>query len=45
MIAGGWAYVWGAYAVAIGALLALTLFVTLSLARWSNRARELERRK
>jgi hypothetical protein len=44
MIEGGWAYIWIAYALALIALGALTLIVTLRLAHWSKRARELERR-
>ena len=45
MIAGGWAYIWGAYGVTLSALLALTLVVTLRLAHWSRRAREVEKRR
>jgi hypothetical protein len=41
----GWPYIWSAYALALGALVVLTLAVTLRLAAWSKRARELERRK
>lgn len=44
MIDGGWAYIWGAYGVALAALVVLTLVVVLRLAHWSKRARELERR-
>ena len=44
MIEDGWAYIWGAYALAIGALAVLALVVMLRLAQWSRRARELERR-
>ncbi|HJS80307.1 MAG TPA: heme exporter protein CcmD [Vitreimonas sp.] len=44
MIEDGWAYIWGAYALAIGALALLTCIVMLRLAHWSRRARELERR-
>lgn len=40
MIEGGWAFVWSAYALACGALLVLTLSVTLRLAHWAKRARE-----
>lgn len=45
MITGGWAYIWGAYGVALSALLALTLIVSLRLAQWSKRARALEKRR
>lgn len=45
MIEGGWAYIWGAYGVALVALVALTLMVTLRLAQWSKRARALEKRR
>ncbi len=44
MIEGGWEYVWSAYALALGGLVVLTLAVTLGLARWAKRARDLERR-
>lgn len=40
MIEGGWSYIWSAYALAIGALVVLTLIVTLRLAHWAKRARE-----
>lgn len=43
MIEGGWGYIWGAYALALGALIVLAIIVTLRLAHWSRRARELER--
>lgn len=45
MITGGWAYIVGAYGVAVSALIVLTLVVTLRLAQWSKRARELEKRR
>jgi len=44
MIDGGWAYVWGAYGVALAALVLLTIAVVARLAHWSKRARELEQR-
>jgi hypothetical protein len=44
MIGGGWAFIWGAYGVALSAIVVLTLAVVLRLVHWSKRARELERR-
>jgi len=44
MIESGWAYIWGAYALALVTLLVLTLVVMLRLAHWSKRARSLERK-
>lgn len=44
MIDGGWGYIWGAFGVALAALIVLTLAVVLRLAHWSKRARGLERR-
>jgi heme exporter protein D len=44
MIEGGWPFIWGAYAVALIALVVLTLVVVLRLTYWSRQARELERR-
>jgi heme exporter protein D len=44
MIEGGWAYIWGAYGLALAALVVLTLAVVLRLAHWSTRARGLERK-
>jgi heme exporter protein CcmD len=43
MIEGGWAYVWAAYALALGALGVLALLVLLRLRHWAKRARELDR--
>ena len=44
MIEGGWAYIWGAYGLALGVLIVLALVVALRLEHWSKRACELERR-
>ena len=43
MIEGGWAYVYPAYAVAVGALVALAAVVLLRLRHWAKRAKELPR--
>lgn len=40
MIEGGWAYVWGAYGLAVAALVALSVMVALRLAYWAKRAKE-----
>jgi heme exporter protein D len=45
MIEGGWAYIWPAYAIALGAIAVLTLVVVIRLQTWSRRARELDQRK
>jgi hypothetical protein len=45
MIEGGWAYIWAAYAVALGALAALALVVTSRLAHWARAARALTERE
>lgn len=45
MIEGGWAHVWGAYAVALIALAVLSVTTILRLAHWSRQARALEQRK
>lgn len=44
MIEGGWAYIWPAYAVTLGALLVLTLVVVLRLRHWAERARKLDQK-
>jgi heme exporter protein CcmD len=44
MIEGGWAFVWGAYGVTLGALVVMALVIVLRLSYWSKRVRELERR-
>ena len=45
MIEGGWNFVWGAYAVALGALGVLTIVVVAQLRTWSRRARDLDQPK
>jgi len=45
MIEGGWSFVWPAYAIALGAIAALTVIVLLRLRLWSRRARELDKPK
>jgi hypothetical protein len=45
MIEGGWAYIWPAYAIALGAIGALTVIVLLRLHVWSRRARALDKPK
>lgn len=45
MIQGGWEYIWPAYAVALGALVALSVIVLARLVAWSRRARDLDRSK
>lgn len=42
MIAGGWSYVWAAYAVTAGGLAALALIIVVRARRWAQRARELD---
>jgi|CXWL01.1.fsa_nt_gi hypothetical protein len=44
MIEGGWAYVYAAYAVALGGLAALTLIFVLRAIRWAREAKKLEER-
>ncbi len=43
MIAGGWAYVYAAYAVAGLALGGLVIWVALRARYWANEARKLEK--
>jgi hypothetical protein len=43
MIEGGWAYIWGAYALALTALGVLAVVVIWRLKYWSRRAKALER--
>jgi heme exporter protein D len=38
MIEGGWPYIWGAYGVALVALVVLTVAVLVRLAHWAGRA-------
>lgn len=45
MIEGGWSYVAGAYALAIGALAVLALLVFVRSLHWERRARELQQSK
>ena len=45
MIEGGWAYVWGAYALALGGLAVLALGVAWRAAYWAKQARELDKKK
>lgn len=42
MIEGGWPFVAGAYALALGALLVLTCVVALRAWHWAKQARELD---
>ena len=44
MIEGGWAFVWPAYAVALGGLGVLTVVVVARLRAWERRARDLDKR-
>lgn len=44
MIEGGWAYVYAAYAVALGGLGALTLIIVIRAIRWGREAKKLEQR-
>ncbi len=44
MIAGGWDYVYAAYAVALGGLGVLTLAIVLRALHWRREARKLEER-
>ena len=44
MIEGGWEFIWPAYAVALGGLAALTVFVVARLRSWERRARELDKK-
>lgn len=44
MIEGGWVFVWPAYAVALGGLLALAVMVVARLRYWARRAREQDER-
>lgn len=44
MIEGGWSFVWPAYAVALGGLVALAIVVVARLGAWERRARELDKR-
>lgn len=45
MIEGGWAYIWGAYAIGAVALVVLTLVVAWRLAHWARRARALKQER
>lgn len=45
MIEGGWNYVVPAYAVALGAIVVLTVAVIARLRLWARRARELDKHK
>lgn len=42
MIEGGWEFVWAAYAVTAGAVVALTALVVSRLMHWSRKARALD---
>ncbi len=44
MIEGGWAFVWPAYAVALGGLGVLAIVVLTRLRAWERRARDLDKR-
>lgn len=43
MISGGWAYVWPAYALTLGALFVLAAIVIVRARRWAKAARELDK--
>lgn len=45
MIEGGWAYIWPAYAVTLGALAVLTAVVAARLLHWRKQARALDEAK
>jgi hypothetical protein len=45
MIEGGWAYIWPAYAIALGAIGLMTVVVLMRLRTWSRRAGKLEKPK
>jgi heme exporter protein CcmD len=45
MIEGGWAYIWPAYAITLGAIGVLTIVVLMRLRAWSRRAGKLEKPK
>jgi heme exporter protein CcmD len=42
VIAGGWSYVWAAYAVTMGGLAVLAVVVILRARRWAREARALD---
>lgn len=42
MIAGGWAYIWAAYAATFGAVSVLALIVVLRMRHWAHAARKLD---
>ncbi len=44
MIEGGWAFVWPAYAVALGGLGVLAVVIVARLRSWERRARDLDKR-
>jgi len=43
MIEGGWAFIWPAYAVTLGALAVLAAVVVARLKKWARRARDLDK--
>jgi heme exporter protein D len=43
MIEGGWAFVWPAYAVALGGLGVLAVVIVARLRSWERRARNLDK--
>jgi len=43
MIEGGWPFIWTSYALTVGALAVLALFVMLRLRHWAKKAKELDR--
>lgn len=45
MIAGGWSFVWAAYAVTAAALITLIVVIVLRAAYWSRKARALEKER
>jgi hypothetical protein len=45
VVEGGWAYVWGAYALALGGLGALAAIVAVRAAYWARQARALDKAK
>jgi heme exporter protein CcmD len=42
MVEGGWAFVWAAYALTIGSMVALSIVVALRSRHWARQSRKLE---
>lgn len=45
MIEGGWSFVWIAYSITFGALIALTAIVVMRLSHWANETKKLDATK